>query len=253
MQTSTLSPTTVRTTYRPSNCETAQHLIPAAWTLSSALSEVKGLWNSTETAIQSARESLYEFLGATYEHAQLVSRSPVALGELRSTVRRQYVSDHHKKRAEQAPAEELILTVALGIGQGSLRSKYKALLSKALDEEVPFDRESFIDWLRNTGGIVKALQETISSPDRKVAPTAHKRSFDSCAGDLLRDLHSRPLEERALTKEPYKGFAIALVYVDPKTKQIRLVSELTDGELIEHAVRLASEQQTGAVSEAEAA
>jgi hypothetical protein len=227
---------------------------PTASTLTDTLLELKDLWSSTNRALEASRESLYGFLGVTYERAASISLDNAALTELRSIVRRAYESDRDKKRVASASAEELLLVAALGIPQGSLRSKYKRLLATARDEGVPADRDSFRHWLKRTGGIVNALRDAIdesapATPSRSSAA----RSFDSCAGDLLRNRASNPVEERAFTKEPHRGFVLALFYVDPQTKQVRLLAELNDGGLIEQAVRLATDEQCQLAERREAA
>jgi hypothetical protein len=213
------------------------------WTLVDALAEVDNLWRSTGSAVLSARESLYDFLGATYEHAQLIAGKPATLLELRATVRHLYDSDKQKKVVESAPAAQLLLTMALGVAQGSLRSKYKALLARAAGEGVPSDRESFKGWLRHNGGVVLALKDGVDSGVRKPRTPTPQRSFESCAGDLICDFGLRPSEERAFTAEPYKGFVIALFYVDPATKRVYPIADLVDTKLVDDAVRLASDSR----------
>jgi hypothetical protein len=225
----------------------------ADWSLCTALDEVTRLWTSTDNALHSAREGLYEFLGATYEHAARLSGNAAALDDLRATVRRQYASDAQKRRAERASPAELLLAAALGLEQASLRSKYKRLLARADDGGVPADRASFKGWLRKTGGIVDAFGAAIEAPAPKTPLQSGPRSFESCAGDLLRHLDSKPVETRSFAKEPYQRFAIVLYYVDPRTTQAFTVSELTDSDLIERAVRIASEDQARSAREQEAA
>jgi len=139
------------------------------WSLTAAVAEVTSLWTNTSRSIVAARTGLYIFLGATYEHAHNVQRNSSALHELRLEVRRQFSSDRQKKRIGSASAEELLLVSALGVNQGSLRSKYKALFAKAANEQIPRDRESFKFWLWSNGGIVKALRDAVSDDARRRA------------------------------------------------------------------------------------
>lgn len=101
-------------------------------TVTAALSEVRGLWNSTEGYLSSTRDSLYDFLAATHEHALRIADDRAALGELRAYVRTQYTDDKQKTRIQKASSVELLLTAAMGVPQSSLRSKYKTLLAGAV-------------------------------------------------------------------------------------------------------------------------
>jgi hypothetical protein len=212
------------------------------WSLTAAVAEVTSLWTNTSRSIVAARTGLYIFLGATYEHAHNVQRNSSALHELRLEVRRQFSSDRQKKRIGSASAEELLLVSALGVNQGSLRSKYKALFAKAANEQIPRDRESFKFWLWSNGGIVKALRDAVSDDAPPPRPVRSIRPFKSCAGDLLKTRTTKPIEKRMFDKQPHDGFVIVLFYIDPQTKQTRLMAELNDVGLIDQAVRLSSEQ-----------
>ena len=89
--------------------------------------------------------------------------------------------------------------------------------------------------------------------------TSGKEAIRAALKEMVADpalslqFHATKVEVAKSGDVAYTQGAYTMTVTDPKTKQVRLVSELTDGELIEHAVRLASEQQTGAVAQAEAA
>jgi hypothetical protein len=219
------------------------------WTLSAALAEVSGLWKSADTGLETARQNLYGFLGAIYEHAAVISTDPAALASLRAQALLRCGSGKQRKIVGRAAPAELLLMVALSSpSQGSLRSKYKAVLAQASNERVPANRESFKAWLKNNGGIVKALRDAVGNPERTGREPANRCSFESCADSLLSDLTLNSIEERDLTKFPYKGFTVVLFYVEPDTGRIYMMSELTNAKLVEQAVRLASEQQVPAIA-----
>lgn len=129
--------------------------------ISSAISDAKKLWAATLTSTQSVRDRQYDFLGAIYVYAQLISANPAALQKFRTAhwLWGRCATKRTLKRLERAGAPELMLAEAIGLGeaQRSLRSKYKRVLEAASAAAVPANRESFNDWIRQQGGIVKVL------------------------------------------------------------------------------------------------
>lgn len=151
------------------------------WSLTSAVAEVTSLWASTSRSLDTARDGLYNFLGATYEHALRVAADEGSLRDLRNQVRLAYTSKKQAACIVSASPDALLLLAALGVRQGSLRSKYRALLDKAAHEQVPRDRESFKVWLRSSGGVVKALRDAMSAASVKPQGTAGARAVDNDA------------------------------------------------------------------------
>ena len=96
--------------------------------------------------------------------------------------------------------------------------------------------------LHSVGAEKLTRPHVASKGNRAGESPAKRRSFDSCAGDLLRHRGSLPTEDRAFTQAPHRGFIVTLSYVEPGTNTVRRVSELSDSALVEKAVRLASEQ-----------
>src|SRR5437588_476073 len=78
---------------RTERCESAELKDPR---LAKAVEEMRLLWQATDSLVRGSRDSLYEFLGATYEHAA-TSSSGGDLALLRATVRQQYTGDRQKK------------------------------------------------------------------------------------------------------------------------------------------------------------
>ena len=126
-----------------------------------AVKEAQDLWTKTVTSINGVRARQYDFLGAIYERALQISSNPAQLEKLRTSlwVWVRSPGKHVAKRIARAGAPEILLAAAMGFDDvhRSLRSKYKRALGAAERAGVAATRESFHEWLRHVGGIVKVL------------------------------------------------------------------------------------------------
>jgi len=215
--------------------------------VTTAVSELRNLWETTGSHVRSSRESLYDFLGRTYELSRKLEGDCAATKALKM-----YVCNMHTKVkgvARKSPAE-LLLVASMGAEQFALRSKYKRLFLNATTKKVPPDSESFKDWLETSGGLVKALVATVESTfgiNRDTRPKA--TSLVALKNQLLSAYAQFETEERIVDAQ-YDGFTVVLFHRKPGSTCSARVASLSDKSIIRRAMMLAMNELAEADSAA---
>ncbi len=201
-----------------------------------AIADLRDLWSATDGLVRSSRDSLYEFLGVTYEFAEGLGADSALVIDLRLSVRTLYDGDKEKNAVKKKSVAELLLAASMGIEAASLRSKYKRILTNACAAEVPPDRESFKVWLRGTGGIVDALKVTAGALKPNDTSVLKKpRAVESIMSDLIGQYAQMPKEQRTFAGN-HKGFTVVLYYTKPGTTEAAKIAELADPSVVERAI-----------------
>jgi hypothetical protein len=217
-------------------------------TLHDAISVLQSLWTDTDAMAKSSRDALYDFLGVTYEFSKRLSLDGPIVQALRSLVRDLYTNKSKKKAVSDKSVVELLLAASMGLSQAGLRSKYKRILENATG--VDPDRESFKVWLRDSGGIVKALSVTVAavactSPSSSASTGETEQSDSSVAGDLIARCTS-PDWKSPRAGGHYLGFKVGLFYTDygnGKTMQVAVISQKS---IVRSAMRMAAKDAESA-------
>ena len=212
-------------------------------TLRDAIAVLQSLWTDTDAMTKSSRDALYDFLGATYEFSKTLSSDGPVVQALRGSVRDLYTNKSKKKAVANKNVIELLLAASMGLSQAGLRSKYKRILESATRADVIPDSESFKVWLRDTGGIVKALSLTVAAMTR-TAPSSSsstgetEQSDCSVAGDLIARCTS-PDWKSPLVGGNYLGFKVGLFYLDEGTGKMMQVALISQKSIVRSAMRMA--------------
>jgi len=206
--------------------------------LETNISYLNGLWSSTTAALNSSRDALYDFLGATYELSKRIALDEAMKIQLQDHVRVLYTSDRQKNSVKNKSVDELLLAAAMGIDAASLRSKYKKILLNASKAAIDPDIESFKAWLKETGGIVNALLGAVQAMKPASKTTSPSMPVKSLEADLISQYPSLPKENRVFPRH-YDGFTVVLYYTEPGTNDAAEVSVIADRTLVVSAVRIA--------------
>lgn len=228
----------ISTQFVKANCTPPEALSLQSTTpeVNRAIADLRDLWAATDGLLRSSRDSLYEFLGVTYEFSNGLSADSALVGDLRLSVRALYNSDKEKSAAAKKSVEELLLAASMGIEQASLRSKYKRILLNASAASVSPARESFKLWLTESGGVVNALRATVGALRPKDASAAKKpKAIDSLMSDLIAQYAQLPKEHRTFAAN-HKGFTVVLYYTRPGTTEAARIAELADPSAVERAI-----------------
>src|SRR5258708_7715056 len=73
----------------------------AAPEVNQAIADLRDLWFATDSLVRSSRDSLYEFLGVTYEFAKGLGADTALLSDLRLSVRTLYSGDKEKNSVQK--------------------------------------------------------------------------------------------------------------------------------------------------------
>lgn len=187
----------------------------------------------------SSRDALYEFLGKTYEAANVISKNTNQIAELRDYVRGIFVGKKEKTSVAKKVTFDLLLIACIGTGSASLRSKYLKILKRAEEALIPRNTDAFKVWLRSSGGVVKAQQALLefsaTVAPKKSVPTI---DIDTVIADLtVRNKEFPPSNERCATE--HNGFSVVLYYTDPTTGKCLRVSEVSELNCVRSVLRAA--------------
>lgn len=202
------------------------------------LFDLASVFDAAESSMHSARTSLYSYLGDVYEIAIGLRSDAVETANLRGYCESLYSRPRDRKDlAEKKDTFDLVLLASLKLRYASLRSKYAKVMRLAERSTIAADAESFVEWLKKRGGVVKILQKLASSVEReKPKATVKTVSIEVLIQALAEKAPAMPTEPHCVS-ESYMGFSVALYYTNPKTSETHLVSDLADKSLVGAAVR----------------
>lgn len=229
---------------------------------SSTIQEINNLFVVARSQMQSSRDTLYDYLSRIYE-AQVTKGDSAAfldsLVQARNAIetalkRSLWTTKSFKKDKDgnvlpdekRMQATEHLLFISTNGMQiyGSLRSKYKKIVRLALEKSI--DPKLFTKWLKDQGGVVKALANVVERE-----PSADKEAVDINA---LVQQYTLSALSKPTVELPYNvtknQFSVVVVYHNPQTKTVHHVGTLSEEKEVNSVIRLlSSSEKKAAVSE----
>ena len=228
----------------------------------STIQEINNLFVVARSQMQSSRDTLYDYLSRIYE-AQVTKGDSAAfldsLVQARNAIetalkRSLWTTKSFKKGKDgnvlpdekRMQATEHLLFISTNGMQvyGSLRSKYKKIVRLALEKSI--DPKLFTKWLKDQGGVVKALANVVERE-----PSADKEAVDINA---LVQQYTLSALSKPTVELPYNvtknQFSVVVVYHNPQTKTVHHVGTLSEEKEVNSVIRLlSSSEKMAAVAE----
>lgn len=228
----------------------------------STIQEINNLFVVARSQMQSSRDTLYDYLSRIYQAQVMKGDSAAFLDSLvqarnaiETTLKRPlWTTKSFKKDKEgnalpdekRMQATEHLLFISTNGMQvyGSLRSKYKKIVRLALEKSI--DPKLFTKWLKDQGGVVKALANVVERE-----PTTDKEAVDINA---LVQQYTLSAQSKPTVELPYNvtknQFSVVVVYHNPQTKAVHHVGTLSEEKEVNSVIRLlSSSEKKAAVAE----
>lgn len=225
---------------------------------SSTIEEINNLFVVARSQIQSSRDTLYDYLSRIYEAQVTQGDSAAFLGSLvqarnaiESKLNRTPWTTKNLKRDshgnvlqddKRMQATEHLLYISMNgmLIYSSLRSKYKKIVRLALEKSI--DPKLFTTWLKDQGGVVKALANFVERD-----PSAGKQAVDIREIVQQYTLHapSKPTIDLPYTVTKNQ-FSVVVVYHNPQTKMVHHLGSLSEEKEVNTVIRLLSSSESKA-------
>lgn len=218
----------------------------------STIQEINNLFVVARSQMQSSRDTLYDYLSRIYQ-AQVAKGDSAAfldsLVQARNAIetalkRTPWTIKSFKKDEDgnvlpdekRLQATEHLLFISTNGMQiyGSLRSKYKKIVRLALEKSI--DPKLFAKWLKDQGGVVKALANVVERE-----PSGEKEAVD--INDIVQrytlSAPSKPTVELPYTVTKNQ-FTVVVIYHNPQTQKVHHVGTLSEEKEVNSVIRLLS-------------
>lgn len=219
---------------------------------SSTIQEVNNLFVVARSQMQASRDTLYDYLSCIYE-AQVTKGDSAAFldslvqarNSIETTLKRSlWTTKSFKKDKDgnvlpdekRMQATEHLLFISTNGMQiyGSLRSKYKKIIRLAVEKSI--DPKLFTKWLKDQGGVVKALANVV---EREPSADTEVVDIKELVQKYTLSALTKPLVELPYT--PTKNqFSVVLVYHNPQTRTVHHVGTLSEEKEVNSVIRLLS-------------
>lgn len=226
----------------------------------STIQEINNLFVVARSQMQSSRGTLYDYLSRIYEaqvskgdSAAFLDSLVQARNAIETTLKRSLWTTKSFKKDKDGNAlpdekrmqatEHLLFISTNGMQiYGSLRSKYKKIVRLALEKSI--DPKLFTKWLKDQGGVVKALANVVERE-----PTAEKEAVD--INDIVQRYTLSALSKPTV-ELPYNvtknQFSVVVLYHNPQAKTVHHVGTLSEEKEVNSVIRLLSSSEKKAAT-----